>query len=68
MLIDKEKKILDIIKQYQSENGYSPTFEAIAKMLGIRSTSTIHRYISALKNARLTGEHKVYINVKFSCR
>ena len=49
MLIDKEKKILDIIKQYQSENGYSPTFEAIAKMLGIRSTSTIHRYISALK-------------------
>ena len=49
MLIDTEKKILDIIKQYQSDKGYSPTFETIAKILGIRSKSTIHRYITALK-------------------
>ena len=49
MLIDTEKKILDIIKQYQSDKGYSPTVETIAKILGIRSKSTIHRYITALK-------------------
>lgn len=42
-------KIIDSIKSYNQQHGYSPSVREIAAMTGIKSTSTIHRHLGILK-------------------
>ena len=42
-------RMLDYIKQYQTENGKSPTYRLIGKSVGIENPGTVARYINQLK-------------------
>lgn len=44
----RQKEILDYIKVFISENGYSPTLEEIKGMFKLSAVSTVHQHINAL--------------------
>jgi SOS regulatory protein LexA len=46
----KQKKVLDFINNYITENGISPTIEEIRKNLKLKAVSTIHEHIKSLKD------------------
>lgn len=48
----KEQEILNFIKTYISENGFSPTFREICKAVNLKSTDSIYRYCQRLKNEK----------------
>jgi repressor LexA len=48
-LTRRQKEVLDFIASYQVENGYSPSYEEIAKGLDLASIATVHKHISALQ-------------------
>jgi repressor LexA len=57
----KQQIVYDYIVEYQRQNGYLPTVREICTALGLRSTSTVHGYITRLeKNGMLKrqGENK----------
>ncbi|MDL2225430.1 transcriptional repressor LexA [Eubacteriales bacterium OttesenSCG-928-M02] len=45
----KQKKVLDFLRQYTKENGYSPSVRDICDGLGFSSTSTVHGYLCRLE-------------------
>lgn len=47
--IEKEKEILDIIKTFINEKGYSPTIREICRISNIKSTASVHGHIKRLK-------------------
>jgi repressor LexA len=47
-LTRRQKEVLDFIASYQVENGYSPSYEEIARGLNLASIATVHKHISAL--------------------
>jgi repressor LexA len=47
-LTRRQKEVLDFIASYQVENGYSPSYEEIARGLKLASIATVHKHISAL--------------------
>ena len=47
---EREKKILEIIKTFINENGYSPTVREICRLSGLSSTSSVHNHIKRLKD------------------
>ena len=48
-MTDREKAILEFIKAYRDLHGVSPSYEVIAKGVGLRSKSNIHRLIHKLE-------------------
>src|ERR1700709_2346154 len=48
-LTRRQKEVLDFIAGYQVENGYSPSYEEIARGLDLASIATVHKHISALQ-------------------
>ena len=44
----RQKEVLDFIASWQVENGYSPSYEEIARGLNLASIATVHKHISAL--------------------
>jgi repressor LexA len=48
-LTRRQKEVLDFIAGYQVENGYSPSYEEIARGLNLASIATVHKHISALE-------------------
>ena len=44
-----EMKMLDMIKSYIKEHGYSPTVREIAEILDIKSTSTAQKHLNMLE-------------------
>ena len=48
-LTRRQKEVLDFIASYQVENGYSPSYEEIARGLNLASIATVHKHISALQ-------------------
>lgn len=46
---EKQKEILEIIKTFIKENGYSPTIREICKLANIKSTAAVHAHIKKLK-------------------
>lgn len=44
----RQKEVLDFIKKFINEKGYSPTLEEIKKKLKLSAVSTIHQHINAL--------------------
>jgi repressor LexA len=47
-LTRRQKQVLDVIAGFVDENGYSPSYEEIARGLNLASLATVHKHISAL--------------------
>jgi repressor LexA len=48
-LTPKMKKILHEIQAFNESNGYSPSYEELKQLIGLKSKSNIHRYVHTLK-------------------
>ena len=48
-LTRRQKEVLDFIAAWQVENGFSPSYEEIARGLELASIATVHKHISALQ-------------------
>lgn len=50
-MVNEEKltRIMDYIRKFSEENGYTPSVREIAKECGIKSTATVHSYIEKLQ-------------------
>lgn len=51
-LTDREYEIYYAIKNYIIKRGYPPTVREIGQLVGMKSTSTVHRYLVSIKNQR----------------
>ena len=51
-MVNEEKliKVMDYIRKFTEENGYTPSVREIGKECGIKSTATVHSYIEKLQN------------------
>lgn len=54
-LTDKQLQILNVIKDFINEYGYSPTVREVAKIVGLNSSATVWVHLKHLKE-------KGYIN------
>ena len=45
----RQKEILDFLGTFVSRNGYSPSFEEIARGMGLKSLATVHKHITNLE-------------------
>lgn len=45
----RQKEILDYLRAYRADHGYSPTFDEIALTFGFSSKGTVYKHIKALK-------------------
>jgi repressor LexA len=48
-LTKRQKEVLDFIAKFIDDNGYSPSYEEIARGLELASLATVHKHISALE-------------------
>lgn len=55
MLTEKQKQILNIIKNYIDTEKISPTIREIAKIAGLSSTATVSAYIEKLEDKGYIG-------------
>ena len=46
---EKLTKVMDYIRKFTEENGYTPSVREIGKECGIKSTATVHSYIEKLQ-------------------
>ena len=46
----REKAILKFIEKQIKENGYPPSVREIGKAVGLKSTATVHGYLSSLSS------------------
>ena len=62
-MINEEKliKVMDYIRKFSEENGYTPSVRELGKECGIKSTATVHSYLEKLQN---NGEKKPVIKNK----
>ncbi|MCX7797924.1 MAG: transcriptional repressor LexA [Melioribacter sp.] len=59
IITERQKEILDFIKEYIDFNGYPPTYREIGKKFNISSTFGVKRHIDALiKKGYLTNESR----------
>ena len=49
MLNNNEEKILDFIKKQIRENGYPPSVREICAAVGLKSTSSVHLYLTRIQ-------------------
>ncbi len=48
-LTRRQKEVMDFLRGFINERGYSPSFEEIASALGLASLATVHKHIQALQ-------------------
>ncbi|PIS22886.1 repressor LexA [candidate division WWE3 bacterium CG08_land_8_20_14_0_20_40_13] len=48
-IYNRQRQILDFIKQYIQKNGFSPTLAEIGKAMGLSSLATVHEHLQALE-------------------
>jgi repressor LexA len=48
-LTKRQKEVVDFIARFVEDNGYSPSYEEIARGLGLASLATVHKHITALE-------------------
>jgi repressor LexA len=49
----RQKEVLDFLSEFVRRNEYSPSFEEIARGLGLKSLATVHKHITNLQNKGL---------------
>ena len=47
---EKLTRVMDYIRKFSEENGYTPSVREIAKECGIKSTATVHSYLEKLQD------------------
>jgi len=47
-LTRRQREVLDVIGEFISKRGYSPSLEEIGKVLGLSSVATVHKHVSHL--------------------
>jgi repressor LexA len=45
----RQKEILDFLDSFVNRNGYSPSFEEIARGMGLKSLATVHKHVTNLE-------------------
>ena len=50
MLTKRQKQILDFVSTKTKKKGYAPSLEEIRKHFKLRSVSSIHQHLEAIKN------------------
>ena len=45
----RQKEVLDFISGFVQRNGYSPSYEEIARGLGLKSLATVHKHVTNLQ-------------------
>ena len=45
----RQKEILDFLESFVTRNGYSPSFEEIARGMSLKSLATVHKHITNLE-------------------
>jgi len=45
----RQKEVLDFLESFVTRNGYSPSFEEIARGLDLKSLATVHKHITNLE-------------------
>ncbi len=50
---DKQQKVLDYVREQIKKDGYAPSVREICKALDLKSTSTVHGYLSRLEKKGL---------------
>src|SRR6266446_3861753 len=45
----RQKQVLDFVARFVEDNGYSPSYEEIARGLNLASLATVHKHISTLE-------------------
>jgi repressor LexA len=48
-LTKRQKQVLDSLVSFLNRQGYSPSYEEIAKALGLASLATVHKHLSTLE-------------------
>jgi repressor LexA len=48
-LTKRQKEVVDFVARFVEQNGYSPSYEEIARGLGLASLATVHKHITALE-------------------
>jgi repressor LexA len=48
-LTKRQKEVVEFIAKFVDENGYSPSYDEIARGLGLASLATVHKHINALE-------------------
>lgn len=48
-LTKRQKQVVDFIADFIGDNGYSPSYEEIARGLQLASLATVHKHVSALE-------------------
>ena len=49
----RQKEIIDFLESFVSRNGYSPSFEEIARGMNLKSLATVHKHITNLEKKGL---------------
>ncbi len=49
----RQKEVIDFITQFVEQNGYSPSFDEIARGLNLKSLATVHKHITNLQKKGL---------------
>src|SRR6202795_27079 len=49
----RQKEVLDFLESFVTRNGYSPSFEEIARGLDLKSLATVHKHITNLEKKGL---------------
>ena len=50
---ERQRSILDVIRNFTSERGYPPSVREIGERVGLSSSSTIHAHLKALERRGL---------------
>jgi repressor LexA len=53
MVTERQRAILDYLREFVDENGYPPTVREIGEAVGLRSPSTVHAHLAQLERAGL---------------
>ena len=53
---DKLIMVMDYIRKFSEENGYTPSVREIGKECGIKSTATVHSYLAKLQDKGLLNK------------
>jgi len=49
----RQKEVIDFLGSFVARNGYSPSFEEIARGMGLKSLATVHKHITNLEKKGL---------------
>ena len=54
---ERQAQIYEVIKSFLMEKGYPPSVREIGKIVGLKSSSTVHGYLAKLPRYRPNGSN-----------